>query len=430
MRYTLHFRFIAIIIALCFTLSTEAQNNPWKKVYNLPATNAFYITNSGNLLLADYLFDMNGGIYVSTDKGQSWVKTDLQDYIYNYFVENDNYVFAAGGSGYIARSADSGLTWELVSYAEAVEDELGENLDYTVCYAMAIHDGKLFAGDFSGGGIVYSEDDGNTWNKTDIEPLTFEIDGKEVVESIYNLVSYNGDLYAYGVYFVYKYLPEENSWEEIRDDSNFLVISTIYQNKLCMGRSVPNNSTEVPFIITLDESGNWGELPRPEGTDDNNIRAMYTDHNFLFVGMQQTGLYYTDDEGLNWYAINDGIPFSSGYYFTPMFFGSDDEFIYLAAYEPPYSTTENSGLYRLAKTDLPTYVGINDIEDEKDVVFNGTSLVFEGNVEQVMICDMNGRLVQYDMNGNIVKVDNLNNGVYLYNAVVDGTRVSGKFIVR
>ena len=157
---------------------------------------------------------------------------------------------------------------------------------------------------------------------------------------------------------------------------------------------------------------------------------MFANGDDLFVGMQQTGLYFTNDEGLTWHTLNDGIPYSTGYYFTPMFFDSDDEFIYLAAYEPDYSTTENSGLYRLAKSDLPTYDGINDIEDEKDVVFNGTSLVFEGNIEQVMICDMNGRLVQYDMNGNIVKVDNLNNGVYLYNAIVDGTRVSGKFIVR
>lgn len=430
MRYTLHFRFIAIIIALCFTLSTEAQNNPWKQVCKLPATNAFYITNSGNMLLADYLFDMNGGIYISTDKGNSWEKTDVQDYNYNYFVENENYIFAAGYSAHIARSADDGLTWEVISYADAVEEELGENLEYTLCYTMAFHDGKLFVGDFSGGGIVYTEDDGETWNKTDIEALSFTMNGKECVENIYNMVSYSGDLYAFGVYFVFRYLPEENSWEVVRDDSNFMAIATVYNNKLCTGRSVPNESTEVPFILTLDENDVWSELPRPEGTNDNNIRAMFADGDDLFVGMQQTGLYFTNDEGLTWHTLNDGIPYSTGYYFTPMFFDSDDEYIYLAAYEPDYSTTENSGLYRLAKSDLPTYDGIENIESNKSAIFNGTSLTFNGNAEHVMICDMNGRVVEYDMNDNIVNLENLKNGVYVYNAVVDGMKVSGKFVIK
>ena len=63
-------RTIMMTLILNFALSAYAQNSPWEKVYDLRATNAFHITNSGNLLLADYLFEMNGGIYVSTDKGQ------------------------------------------------------------------------------------------------------------------------------------------------------------------------------------------------------------------------------------------------------------------------------------------------------------------------------------------------------------------------
>ena len=47
-----------------------------------------------------------------------------------------------------------------------------------------------------------------------------------------------------------------------------------------------------------------------------------------------------------------------------------------------------------------------------------------------MICDMNGRIVEYDMNDNIVNIENLKNGVYVYNAVVDGMKVSGKFVIK
>lgn len=417
---------ILMTVFLSLTLSSYAQT--WEMINALPATNAFHVTKSGNLLMADYLFEMNGGIYVSTDKGQNWEKTAVEDFNYNYFVENEKYVFAAGAATNIARSADEGLTWELVGYSDAVIDQLGYEIEYTVCYAMTFHDGKLFAADFNGGGVVYSEDDGATWVATDIDALSFEIDGKPSVENIYNLISYNGDLYAFGVYFVFKYLPETNSWEVVRDDSNFMAVATIYQNKMCAGRCVPDENTDNPFITTLDENGEWGELPRPEGTIDNNIRAIYADGNCLFVGMQQSATYYTDNAGLTWYTINDGLPYSTAYYFTPMFFDSDDEYIYLAAYEPPYSTTKNSGLYRLAKKDLPTYDGVEQQQLPAKVTFNGKQLVFEDVVEYIAIYDISGRRLDNEISGNIVDVEDLRQGIYLYNAIVNGTELSGKFV--
>lgn len=423
-------RTLMILLFVCSSLSSKSQNNPWEMIYRLPAAYAFHITDNGNMLIADFIFEFTGGIYVSTDKGENWNKTNVEDFNYTVFFETENYVYAPGAATKIARSADDGLTWEVISYAEAVEDELGENLPYSVCYAITSHDGKLFVGDFSGGGIIYSEDEGNTWNKTDIEPLKYVVDGKECVECIYNLASYNGNLYAFGVYYVFKYIPEENSWEIIRDDSNFMAVSAFYQNKLCTARSVMNNSSTIPFILTLDENETWGELPRPEGTVDLNIRSMYADNDLLFVGMQQTGLYYTSDAGLNWYAINEGIPFNTGTHFTPMFFRTDDEYVYLLAYEPPFSTTKNSGLYRLAKSDLPNYVGIDQTEEAEYVSFNGTHLQFTGKVEQIMICDMNGRNVKVTITDNNVNVDKLHNGIYLYNAIVDGKKISGKFLVK
>ncbi|MBQ8759986.1 MAG: T9SS type A sorting domain-containing protein [Bacteroidales bacterium] len=371
--YSKVIRIIAMTIVLCCAWPSFAQHNPWKQVHKLPATNAFFITENGNMLLADYLFDLSGGIYVSTNNGGTWEKCAVEDRNYNIFIENDGYIFAGGYGGSIARSDDNGLTWELFNYGPAVVDLLGENLDYTVCYAMTMHDGKLFAGDFSGGGIIYSEDNGETWNKTDVAPLSYEVEGKPCVENIYNLVSYNGDLYAFGVFMILKYIPEQNSWELLREDSNFMAVSTFYNGMLCTGRSVMNDNENAAFIETLNEEGVWGQLPRPE-TVDNNIRAIYADGKDLLVGMGMSGLYYTDDAGETWYTLNDGIPYASGTYFTPMFFQSDEDFIYLAAYEPDFATTENSGLYRLAKADLPTCEpGENNLPDAPEVTAEAIS---------------------------------------------------------
>ena len=431
MKINLRFNFIkkiAMTLACFLSLSVFAQTNPWELIRHQPATNAFIITESGNMLIADFLLEKNGGIYISNDKGVQWKKTAVADYNYNVFLEGNGYIFAAGEGANIARSSDNGVNWELLSYASAVEDVLGENVPYAICYAITYHNDKLFVGDFSGGGIVYSEDNGETWNKTDIASITFTVNGKEMVENFYNLVSYNGELYAYGVYFVFKYLPDSNSWEVVRNDSNFMAVSAIYQGKLCTGRSVMNDGENIPFIVTFDENGEWGELPRPENTVDNNIRAMFATDEHLFVGMQMTGLYYTDNAGEEWYALNEGIPYYTGTYFTPMKFQSDDEYIYLAAYEPPFATTQNSGIYRLSKKDLPTYDGINDIIESENAIYNGKTLVFSGEIENITICDINGRTLPMELSGNSVDIENLERGLYIYSAIVDGKKITGKFV--
>ena len=431
MKRNLYFniiRKIAITLVCCLSLSANAQTNPWELIRHQPATNAFIITENGNMLIADFLFEKNGGIYISIDKGVQWKKVSIEDCNYNIFLEENGYIFAGGDGTHIARSADNGLTWELLSYASAVEDVLGENTPYAVCYAMTFHNDKLFVGDFSGGGIVYSEDNGETWNKTDIASITLTIDGKEMVENFYNLVSYNGELYAYGVYFVFKYVPETNSWEEVRNDSNFMAVSAVYQGMLCTGRSVMNDGTNIPFIITFDENGNWGELPRPENTVDNNIRTMYSTDDQLFIGMQMTGLYYTDNEGEEWHTLNEGIPYYTGTYFTPMKYQSDEEYIYLAAYEPPFATTQNSGVYRLSKKDLPTYNGIEETSSSSKALYDGKSLIFNNAIEHIAVSDISGRTLQIRFSDNTADVENLHEGIYIYSAIINGEKITGKFI--
>lgn len=429
--YSKTFKSIMLLLSIMLSTNIFAQEVAWEQIYKLPATNAFHIASNGNLILADYQYDFTGGIYFSEDKGQTWKKADVVDYAYNIFYENDEYIFAAGNACRVARSNDGGKTWELLSYKRAVEDALGEEADYSVAYALTMHDGKLFLGDFAGGGVIYSEDNGETWKQTDINALSYgEEDpklGKRPVENIYSLASYNGELYAFGVYFVFRYLPETNSWETIRSDSNFMAVYTIYQGKLCTGRSVMNYSTEVPFIETLDENGVWSAIERPEGTDDNNIRAIYASGNDLFVGMQQSGLYYTNDGGENWSTLSNGIPYSSGTYFTPMFIRADEEYVYLAAYEPPFASTSNSGLYRLAKADLPKVTGIKNFGmGNNSATFNGSSLNFSNQTEQAAIYDLSGRPVSVLSSGNSINVDHLNPGTYIYRAKVNGQTISGK----
>lgn len=360
--YSLKTKFAVLAVLFSIFSMANAQVG-WEQVFKLPATNAFHIAKNGNFIISDYQYDLSGGIHVSTDRGETWTKCSAPDYNYNIFVETDEYIFSAGYAGRIARSNDGGLTWEILSYARAVEDLLGEeNVDYTTAYAMTIHDGKLFVGDFNGGGVVYSEDNGETWVATDYETLSYgDFDpklGRRSVENIYSIASYEGNLYAFGVYLVFRYIPETNSWETLRDDSNFMAISTTYQGILCLGRSLPNFSWDEDFIVTLNPSGEWGALPRPE-TDDNNVRAMHADGEHLFVGMSATGLYHTNNQGATWSKLEKGYPGG-----TPMQIRTDKEYVYLATYDSPWSTSGISGLWRMALSELSAAGGVEKLTVE------------------------------------------------------------------
>lgn len=430
--YSTVIRTFMLTIGIMTCSGVFAQEVAWEQIYKLPATNAFHVAKNGNLLLADYQFDLSGGLYVSEDKGATWKKTNAPDYTYNIFVENGEYIFAAGCEARIARSNDGGKSWEVLSYKRAVEDALGEYADYTNAYALTMHNGKLFLGDFSGGGVIYSEDNGETWHQTDVEALSYgEVDpklGKRAVENIYNLTSFNGELYAFGVYLIFRYLPEANSWEVIREDCNFMAITSVYNGKMYGGRSVMNYTTEAPFIETLDTDTVWGAVPRPE-TDDNNIRALLACDKGLFVGMGTSGMYYTSDEGAGWTTLNNGIPYNTGYSFTPMAIAVDDEYVYLAAYEPPYASTTNSGLYRYPIKALPNTTGIKTVgAGEQTPQFDGFTLMLAPGTQQAAIYDMSGRMAPVNVSGNNIDVQHLTPGTYIYRINVNGQTVTGKFL--
>lgn len=396
------------LFMVCFMVvaATAGAQKGWEQLYHLPTANAMHIANGGNFLMADYTFDMTGGLYVSEDKGATWTKTNAPDYAFNIFVENEEYVFAAGMAARVARSNDGGKSWEILSYGRAVEDALGaDNVEWTTAYAMTLHDGKLFVGDFNGGGVVYSEDNGETWKATDIESLSYgEEDpksGKRAVECIYSLVSYNGELYAFGIYFVFRYDAANNTWVVVRDDSNFMAINTFYQGKACFGRSIENYTYDEDFIVTLNEAGEWGALQRPD-TDDNNIRAMHGDGDNLYVGMGKGGFYYTTDGGANWGMLETNYPGG-----TPMQIRADEEYIYLTTYFDPWGDPSSaSGLWRLAKSELSGGAGGGEEEALKVVATNPDKAV--SSLETIVLtfnAEVAGQFDPYSMTAMKVKKD-------------------------
>ncbi len=429
---------IGLLLLACNNVQAE-----WKLLKECTAAYGMHITKSGNMLLSDYLFDQTGGIYVSTDGGNSWEKTDVADYNYSRFVEADNYVFAIGKEGNIARSADEGKTWTVVNYTSALEDVLDPKaLANTNCYAATIHKGKLFIGDFAGGGVLYSEDFGDTWKLTDREPFIWQIDMgdkgmQDFPDCFYQLVSFKDQLYAFGVYGVFLYDETNNTWTTLRNDSNFMGQSTIFDGTLYCGRSVANETDEDPFLECTSDGKTWEEVKRPAGLIDNNVRSMTSDDKNIYAALQTRGIYFTSNKGESWTKISDGIPAHSDYlpdlYLSPLKLIATDDYVYVLIYDVPSSTRGVSGIYQMPKTELQGGVGaLPTGSEEWTVVAKGSQLTIHATEKvSVAVADIYGKVLKTaELQDGDLYIGDLGTGVYLYTVSSDTQKRSGKFLKR
>ena len=434
---TLTLKLFGILCLMLLALPSVIHAQKWELIKELKATYAIYETRNGNMLLSDYLFDQTGGIYISKDKGTSWTKTDIADYNYNLFMEAGDYVFAIGIGGHIARSNDGGETWEMLRYTKPLEAFFdASTLDYTVSYALTYHNNRLYVADFNGGGILYSEDFGETWKLTDRTSLFLKYEDKETgeiteyIDSFYNLVSFNNELFAFSVLYVYRYDETNDTWIAVRDDSNFMAVSTIFNGKMYNGRSVMNDSKDVPFLERTADGKTWETVKRPEGQNDNNIRVLASDDKNIYAGLQFKGIYFTSNEGESWVNISEGLPYFNEDvvedYLAPLKIVSTDDYLYVAIYDTPFSERKASGVYRMDKASLPS--SIESGKTESANVYVDNDYLYVGEATNISIFNICGKRINAKSIEGKIAINNLSAGIYLYEMTINNKPVSGKFI--
>lgn len=437
------------LLAAMTVIPALSASAGWEQITELPATQAHFITSEGIHLLSDFLNDRKGGIYYSEDKGLTWTHSDVKDYNYNRFYETSEYVFALGYDGRIARSADGGKTWEILNYTYALRGILDDkSLDSCVAYGIVESEGKLYIGDFNGGGVLVSDDYGETWKVTDRQSMMFSPDGESsVVDSFYNLVEFNGQVYAFGALSVWRYNASEDKWEAIKVRSNFMAVSTFFGDKLVCGRAVQNDDPDTEYLVWTEDGDTWHKISGPEPPTELGlslyVRAIHSDGQYIFTAGPDgrypdpdstipnfpykfcPDFFYTSDMGETWSYIL-GLP----QYSFPLTLTSDDEYVYSAVYTPNTSN-KDSGLWRLPKADLNStgVKQINNIVAQKGVTLSGKILKFGCEVKSVNIWDVTGSMIKCANCCSQIDLHDLPAGAYIFKTVSADGENSGKFIL-
>ena len=211
MRESRHNIVGAAALAAALLLSPMRAGAQWEPVSLHHGVWGVFITPSGNILYSDYQFDGSGGIYTSTDEGDTFTKTCSEDHTYNRFYQFGEMLYATGNGGKIARSDDDGETWVVLDYGTPDGEKI-DDVENTACYGLAEKGERLYAADFSAG-LLYSDDYGDTWHFTDRTSLaiacggTGEKDEKGLLftENFYTPYTFKGNLYEFGANYICRY---------------------------------------------------------------------------------------------------------------------------------------------------------------------------------------------------------------------------------
>lgn len=326
---------IALILFSLYSLITPviSQQQKWQKISTgLPdsAIVSAIVQHGNNILIGifratGYTYYIPGGVYLSTDNGNTWINRSFSDNgeimpVSSFLVVGDT-IFAGVPGGGIFKSANEGITWEesdngifgighrifdflqidsllFVSTQNGVykSSDYGHNwihksnglplnydsLPFQVKTIKSVGN-KIYAGVDAGfqmkGGLFVSTDLGETWTKV-LQNYTFN--GVSISTDVVSIEHFDGYLYIFfNGFWILKSSDEGKTWIE---DSSYGSGWVFYKSGNIFLRS------SITYLFLLNETNTWSNITY---NLPNEIWSIYTVDSLLFAGLKYDGIWKT-----------------------------------------------------------------------------------------------------------------------------------------
>jgi photosystem II stability/assembly factor-like uncharacterized protein len=215
-------------------VSTD-NGNSWQQKSNgltipfqaLPNTNTIVYSGQNMIEGGGY------GIFTSTDYGENWARTFPSTYGVRGLYKGSNYTYVGVGPS-VYRSSDDGLNWNFVVTANTTIKKF-------VTFPLAVGQDKIFVGTLDG--IFYSENNGSSW-------IEKKISNKNI-----------NDMAAYG--------------------NNIFVVSE------------PFMTNDAGFIyVSTDFGNNWNDITANiSSVAANHVRKILIDGDYIYAGTSLGNVY-------------------------------------------------------------------------------------------------------------------------------------------
>ena len=294
---------------------SEDNGKTWKES-NI-TTGVFYcLTVIGDTVIAgSYSRNLGKGLYYSEDNGKTWIQSNINDGRFWCLLTDGSKVFASGrydgnyrlnkisdtviagsGSGLLC-SEDKGHTWinhDAITEDDKVNDMVDYMNDKEVCDSniskndvikpMTKSGSIVIAGSWSNKGLYYSEDNGKTWNESNIETGNFSS-----LTTIGDTVIAGSDSDK-GLWY-----SEDNgkTWNKSNIISGYFLCLTIIGSTVIAG-----SYSDKGLYYSEDNGKTWKQSNINEG----HFHCLTTIGSTVIAGGR--GLLYSDDKGKTWKHSN------------------------------------------------------------------------------------------------------------------------------
>ncbi len=243
------------------------------------------------------------GVSVSADTGKTWTMTPLNQPISRVKFVDDSLLVAISGSipmgyagnlntmqdGMVAVSPDSGKTWRKKSFTGMPATDFAEDAN-----------GNWYAS-FMNGGIKMSADQGASWSD-------FAMKDSSVMRM---LITSSGTILASTESGLYKYNPSMNKMMKTSySESLITTMAEAANGNILLGTTdfVRFNNKNSGIFYSTDQGSTW----KMTGTNTNIYSLAADSQNRLYASDFIGGFFKSDDEGMSWSRINDGITPTAG----------------------------------------------------------------------------------------------------------------------
>jgi len=287
-------KIIFVLLLITFNLAFKIEDCmcQWVQVSNMTGYgNVYALAKSGNYIFAG-IHDDPQGVYLSTNNGNNWTQTSLNNVYIHAFAINGNCIFAGTceNSNWNYKSTNNGTNW--------IEFYLNGTI-----YSFAVSGNYVYAGTQTKG-VYFTTNNGNNWTQTSFN--------NQLARSL----AANGNYIYAGTYSSGVYSSSDNGTNWMQSSLN---------NKQIWALAVNGNNVYAGTDSGLYLSTNYGSNWTLTGLNKK-IYALIVYENNIFAGTYQDGIYLSGNNGTNWIQRNEGLD-----YLTIWSFCTSNNYIFAGA---------------------------------------------------------------------------------------------------